>query len=149
MEQTEVILLFRLGLTHALKGAQRAMFIQDDRRGLGRVHRDPFVEGFKKWFESFETIPQFDGMRFPVHPNDSSRSRRRVLESLQNVPDEGQLQLLLFAYAVCTHKNRGLVSVFPERRFPLDPGQDTTICGKPVHLETGIDQYFVPLAEAL
>src|SRR5262249_18298705 len=35
MEQTEVILLFRLGLTHALKGAERTMLIQDKRRWCG------------------------------------------------------------------------------------------------------------------
>jgi hypothetical protein len=33
--------------------------------------------------------------------------------------------------------------------MPLDPGQDTTICGKPVHLKTGIDQHLAPLVEIL
>src|SRR5215813_12289669 len=97
MEQTEVILLFSLGVTQSLKGTQRAMFIQDNGRGLGRVHRDPFAEGLKKRSEGFGTRSQFDSMRLPVHPNKLCRSRRRALELLQNVPDKGQLQLLLFA----------------------------------------------------
>ncbi len=86
-------------------------------------------------------------MRLPVHPNDSSRSRRRALETFQNIPDKGQLKLLLFADALCTRKNRGLIAVFPKHRFLFDPGQDTTICGKPVHLEMRIDQYLISLSE--
>jgi hypothetical protein len=88
-------------------------------------------------------------MRLPVHPNDSSRSRRRVLETFQNIPDKGQRQLLLFANAVRTHKNRGFVAVFTNRRGPLDPAQDTTLCDKPVYLEMRIDEHFAPLAEVL
>jgi hypothetical protein len=65
------------------------MFIQDDRRGLGRVYGDPIVEGLKKWSEGFGTRFQFDSMRLPIHPNDSSRSRQPVLESLQNMPGKG------------------------------------------------------------
>src|SRR5262245_50490706 len=82
MEQTEVILLLGLGLTHALKGAKRTVLIQDERRWCRRVSRDPFMEGFKKPYKVFGMMVQFDGVRCPVHPNDSSRSRRRVLESL-------------------------------------------------------------------
>jgi hypothetical protein len=70
-----------------------------------------------------------------------------VLELPQNVPDKGQLQLLLFADAVRTHEIYGFIAVLPERRFPLDPGQDTTICGKPVHLKMRIDQYLALLTE--
>jgi hypothetical protein len=149
IEQTEIVFLFSLGLTQPLKGAERTMLIQDNGRGLGRVRRNPFVEGLKKRSESFGTRSQFDRMRLPVHPDNSSRSRRRVLESLQNIPDKGQLQLLLFADAVCTHKYRGFIAVFPERRYPFDPGQDTTICGKPIHLEVRIDQHLDPLVEVL
>src|SRR5439155_24182192 len=58
MEQAEVILLLRLGLTHALKGAEWTMLIQDNGRGLRRVHRDPFVEGLKKRSEGFGTRSQ-------------------------------------------------------------------------------------------
>jgi hypothetical protein len=47
------------------------------------------------------------------------------------------------------HENCGFVAVFPKRRCPCDPDQDPTICGKPVHLETSIDQYFAPFAEIL
>src|SRR5688572_4450959 len=97
--------------------------------------------------EGFGTRSQFDRMRLPIHPNDSSHSRRRVLESLQHIPDKGQLQLLLFADAVRPYEDRGFVAVFPERRGPLDPGQDTTICGKPVHLEVSIDQHLASFAE--
>jgi hypothetical protein len=39
--------------------------------------------------------------------------------------------------------------VFPERRGPFHSGQETTICGKPVHLEMHIDQHLTPLAEVL
>jgi hypothetical protein len=72
-----------------------------------------------------------------------------VLESFQNMPDKGQLQLLLFADVVRPYEHRGFVAIFPERRGPLDPGQDTTICCKPVHPETGIDQHLAPFAEVL
>src|SRR5437867_3992162 len=111
------------------------MFIQDDGRGLGCVNRDPFVEGLKKRSEGFGTRSQFDSMRLPVHPNCSARSRRRVLEALKHIRDKEQLQLLLLADAVRTYEDRGFVAVFPERRYPFHPGQDTTIRCKPVHLE--------------
>jgi len=39
--------------------------------------------------------------------------------------------------------------VLTTRRGDLDPGQDTTICGKPIHLEMRIDQHLAPLAEVL
>src|SRR5215475_4635867 len=88
IEQTEIVFLFSLGLTQSLKGAERTMLIQHEGRWCGRVHSDPFVEGLKKPWKVFGTMTEFDSMRLPVHPNDSSRSRRRVLESLQNVPDK-------------------------------------------------------------
>jgi hypothetical protein len=72
-----------------------------------------------------------------------------VLESLQNVPDKGQLQLLLFADAVRPHEDRGFVAVFPECRGPFHSGQDTTFSCKFVHLEMSVDQYLAPLAEVL
>jgi hypothetical protein len=72
-----------------------------------------------------------------------------VLETFQNIPDKGQRQLLLFADAVRTHKNRGFVAVFTKRRGPLDPAQDPTLCDKPVYLEMRIDEHFAPLAEVL
>src|SRR4029450_6014664 len=100
IEQTEVILLFSLDVTRSLKGAERTMLIQHDRRWFGRVHHDPFVEGLKKRSEVFGVMIQFDGVRYPVHPNYSSRTRRRVLEALQNIPNKGQCQFLLFADAV-------------------------------------------------
>jgi hypothetical protein len=81
MEQTEVILLFSLGVAQALKGAERTMLIQDKRRWCGRVNRDPFVEGLKKRSEGFGTVSQSDGMGFPVYPNNSSRTRGRVLKT--------------------------------------------------------------------
>src|SRR6266436_5994762 len=71
IEQTEVILLFRLGVTQALKGAKRTVLIQDKRRWFGRVHRDPFMEGLKQRSKGFGTVSQFDAVRCPVHPNDS------------------------------------------------------------------------------
>jgi len=88
-------------------------------------------------------------MRLPVHPDDSSRSRRRALKALQHRPNKGQLQSLLFADAVCPHAERGFIAVFPKRRDPLDPAQDITLCDKPVDLEMRIDEHFVPLAEVL
>src|SRR5215813_6513358 len=59
MEQTKIILLFRLGVTPTLKGAQRAMFIQDNGWWFGRVHCSPFLEGLKKQSEGFCTCSQF------------------------------------------------------------------------------------------
>src|SRR5438132_10130675 len=102
------------------------MLIQDNGRGLRRVHRDPFVEGLKKRSEVFGMMIEFDGVRLPVYPNDSSRSRQRVLKTFQNIPDKGQLQFVFVADAVRPHTNRGFVAVFTKRRGPLDPGQDTT-----------------------
>src|SRR5262245_5122429 len=55
IEHTEVVLLFSLGLAQSLKGAQRTMLIQDQRRWFGRVRRDPFAEGLKKRSEGFGT----------------------------------------------------------------------------------------------
>src|SRR5215475_8620167 len=107
------------------------------------------MEGLKKRSEGFSTRSQFDRMRLSIHPHDSSRSRRCALESLQNIPDKRQLQLLLFGNTICPYKERGFVAVFPERRGPFDPGQDTTICGKPIHLEMRIDQHLAPLTEVL
>ena len=125
------------------------MLIQDNGRWCGRVHHDPFVEGLKKRSEGFGIMIQFDGVRCPVHPNNFSRCARRTLEALQNIPDKGQLQFLLFADAVRPYKNRGFVAVFPKRRGPLYPGQNTTICCKSLHLEMSIDQRLAPLAEVL
>src|SRR4029453_14768153 len=135
IEQTEIVFLFSLSVTQTLKGAQRAMFIQDDGRGFRRVHRDPCVERLEKRSEGFGTLSQLDSLRLPVHPNNFASHGQGTLEAFQNISDKGQLQLLLFADAVCTHKNRGFIAVFPERRWPFHSGQDTTICGKPVHLE--------------
>src|SRR5207244_11992750 len=104
------------------------MLIQDNGWWCGRVHPAPCVEGLKKRSEDFGTRSQVDSMRLPVHPNNSSRCRRRALEALKHIPDKGQLQLLLFADTVCTHKNRGLVALFPKRRGPMDSGQDAYIC---------------------
>src|SRR6266487_7171382 len=75
MEHTEVILLFRLGVTQALKGAERTMLIQYERRWCRRVHGGPFMEGLKKRSEVFGMMIQFDGVRLPVHAKDSSCSR--------------------------------------------------------------------------
>src|SRR5713101_606274 len=97
MEQTEVILLFRFGLAHALKRAERTVLIQDKRRWCRRVSRDPFVEGLKKRSEGFGTMLQFDGMRCSVHSNNSSRTGGHMLETFQNIADKGQRQLLLCA----------------------------------------------------
>jgi hypothetical protein len=47
------------------------------------------------------------------------------------------------------YEDCGFVAVLPEHRCPFDPGQDTTICGKPVHLEMHVDQHLAPLAEVL
>src|SRR4029434_3420935 len=51
---------------------------------------------------------------------------------------DGQLQRgeqAPFAAAYFTHESRELkIAVFPERRGSFDLGQDTTICGKLVHL---------------
>jgi hypothetical protein len=105
IEQTKVVLLLSLGVTQALKGAQRTVLIQDNGRWCGRVHRDPLMEGLKKRSEGFGTRSQFDRVRPPVYSNDSSCSRRRVLETFQNVPDKGQLQLLFCADAVRPYKN--------------------------------------------
>jgi hypothetical protein len=107
------------------------------------------VEGFKKGCEGFGTMLQFDSVRCPIHSNNSSRYGRRALKVLQNIPDKGQLQLLLLADAVCPHKNRRFVAVCPERRCPLYPSQDTTFSCKPIHLEMRIDQHFAPLTEVL
>src|SRR5215813_3404054 len=82
IEQTEVILLFSLGVTQTLEGAERTMLIQDKRRWLRCINRNPFMEGLKKRSEGFGTRSQFDSMRLPVHPNKLSRSRRRALELL-------------------------------------------------------------------
>src|SRR5438132_1883465 len=79
IEQTEVVLLFSLGVTQTLEGAEWTMLIQDNRRWCRRVHGNPFVEGLKKRSEVFGMMVQFDSVRCPVHPNYSSRSRRRVL----------------------------------------------------------------------
>src|SRR5216683_7978893 len=89
IEQTEIILLFRLGLAQALKGTERTMLIQDNGRWCRRVNRRPFMEGLKKRSEVFGMMIQFDGMRLPVHPNHSSRNRRLALEALQNISDKG------------------------------------------------------------
>jgi hypothetical protein len=72
-----------------------------------------------------------------------------VLESLQHIPDIGQLQMLLFADAVCPYDDRGLIAVFPKRRGPFHSAQDTTICCQSVHLELSIGQYLAPLTEVL
>src|SRR5213593_3432015 len=58
IEQTEVILLFRLGVTEALKGAERTMLIQHNGRWFGRVNRGPFIEGLKQRCEGFRTVSQ-------------------------------------------------------------------------------------------
>src|SRR5712692_3637305 len=92
---------------------------------------------------------QFDSVRCSVHPNNSSRSRRLVPESLQNIPDKGQLQLLLFGNAIRPYKERGFITVFPERRYPFCLRQDTTFSCKSVHLEMSVDQHLAPLAEVL
>ena len=68
MEQTEVILLFGLGVAQALKGAERTMLIQDKRRWCGRVNRDPFVEGLKKRSEGFGLSPNLTVWDFPSIP---------------------------------------------------------------------------------
>jgi len=47
-EKTEVILLRGLRSAHALKLAGGTVVIQHDRGLLGRVHRRPFEERFKK-----------------------------------------------------------------------------------------------------
>ena len=78
-------------------------------------------------------------MRLSIQPNNSSRSRRRVVETFQDIPDKGQLQFLFFADAVGPHAERGFVAVFPKRRGPLNPAQERTICDKPVYLEMHID----------
>jgi len=104
-EQTKVILLFRLGLAHALKGAKRTVLIQDNGRWFGGVSRHPFMEGLKKWSEGFGTMLQFDGMRCSVHSNNSSRTRGHMLETFQNIPNKGQCQFLLLADAVRPYKN--------------------------------------------
>src|SRR5262249_24680001 len=54
VEQTEVILLFSLGVADALKWAEWTMLIQHERWCWG-VHRDPCVEGLKERSESFST----------------------------------------------------------------------------------------------
>ena len=59
IEQTEIILLFSLGVTQTLKGAERTMFIQDNGRWFGRVSRGPFLEGFKKHGD-FAATPGFE-----------------------------------------------------------------------------------------
>src|SRR5205814_590333 len=130
-------------------GAEWTMFIQDQRRWFGRVNRDPFMQGFKKRSESFGMMIEFDAVRCPIHPNGSSRTRRRVLEAFQHIADKGQRQLLLFADAVRPYEDRGFVAIFPERRGLFHSGQDTTICCKPVHLELSLDQHLAPLAEVL
>jgi hypothetical protein len=60
-------------------------------------------------------LSEFDGMGFPIHPNNGSRIRRRVLKTLQNIPGKGECQFLLFGDAVRPHEDRGFVAVFPER----------------------------------
>jgi len=55
MEQTKIILLFSLGVTPTLKGAEQTMLIQYEGRWCGRVHRGPFLEGLKKRSEGFGT----------------------------------------------------------------------------------------------
>jgi hypothetical protein len=75
-------MLLSLGVTQSLKGAERTMLIQHERRWCGRVNSDPCMEGLKKPWKVFGMMIEFDRMRLPVHPNDSSRSRRCVLESL-------------------------------------------------------------------
>src|SRR5438132_6015231 len=111
------------------------MLIQHERWWFGRVNSDPFVEGLKQRSKGFGTVSQFDAVRCPIHPNKSSRSRRLALKSFQHIPDNGQLQLLLFGNAVRSRNKRGFVAMFPERRCPLDPGQNTTLGCKSVHLE--------------
>ena len=86
-------------------------------------------------------------MRLPVHPNNFASYGQCTLEAFQNISDKGQLQLLLFADAVRTYENCGFIDVFPKRRCPLHPGQDTTICSKLIHLEMRIDQHLTLLAE--
>src|SRR6266853_5552096 len=105
IEQTEVILLFRLGLAQALKGAERTMLIQDEGRWCRRVSRDPFVQGLKKRSEGFGTLSQFDGVRCTIHPDNFASHGQCTLEALQHIPDKGQRQLLLFADAMCPHNN--------------------------------------------
>src|SRR5712691_3140831 len=149
VEQAEVILLFGLGVARALKGAERTMLIQNDGRGLRRGNCCPCLEGFKERHEVFGTLFQFDGMRCTGHPNDASSDRQLVLYALQNIPGKGQLNLLLFAYAIGTHADRGFVTVFASSRLPLYSGQDGTLRFTSVHLEPCIDQHLAPITEVL
>ena len=68
IEQTEVILLFSLGVAQALKGAERTMLIQDKRRWLGASTVSPFVEGLKKRLRSLELSPSLTVWDVPSIP---------------------------------------------------------------------------------
>jgi hypothetical protein len=125
------------------------MLIQNNGRRLRRGNGCPCLEGFKERHEVFGTLFQFDGMGCAVHRNESASHGWRVLETSQDIPGKGYLNLLLSAYAARSNTHRGFVTVFAKHRGPLDPGQDTTICCQLIHLETGIDQHRVSLAKVL
>ena len=79
-EQTEVILLFSLGVAQALKGAERTMLIQDKGGGVGASAVIHSWRGSRSGLRALE-LSQSDGMGFTVYPNNSSRTRGRVLKT--------------------------------------------------------------------
>src|SRR4030095_17237977 len=124
IEQAEVILVFGLRSARALEGAERTMFIQNNRRRLRRGIRCPCLERCQEWQEGFGTLVQLDSMGCPIHRTDPASRGWRVLETSQHIPRKGECKLLLCAYTVGRDTQRRFIIRGASSGFPLHPGQE-------------------------
>src|SRR2546430_17439125 len=72
-----------------------------------------------------------------------------MLQALQHMPNKEQLQLLLFANAVSTHKNRWFIVVLAESGVPINLRQHSAGGFNPISLEIRVGQDLAAVTQVL